>query len=169
MLHGMKYPSIPPIPGRRRSCTRFAAGLLLAALLSHSAPAALSLPAVLSDHALLQAGKPVAIWGWAAPGDEVSVSFTATAGADGRWGRELPPVADGAAGELEVRTKTEGPIKIADLLAGEVWLCGGQSRISTAGPERSTARSSRATPWKAKRSGSTSTTPKACACAATAA
>ena len=89
---------------------------------------------------MIQAGKPVAVWGWAAAGEEVSVSFAATngksdhvtakAGADGRWSAQLSAVPDGTAGEIEVRTKTEGPIKVADVLAGEVWLCGGQSNMS---------------------------------------
>ncbi len=56
---------------------------------------AIRLPAVISDHAIIQAGKPVAFWGWATPGDVVSVSFASTRGqtdrttaktaADGRW------------------------------------------------------------------------------------
>ena len=114
--------------------------LALVALISHPACAALRLPAVLSDHAMIQAGKPVAVWGWATPGDAVSITFaatdgktehiTATAAADGRWSGQLPAVPDGTAGELEVRTKTEGPLKVADILAGEVWLCSGQSNMS---------------------------------------
>jgi sialate O-acetylesterase len=114
--------------------------LSLATFLSCSAFGALRLPAIISDHALIQAGKPVAVWGWANPGDEVSIEFTsskgekeqitAKAGGDGRWSGQLPPVADGTAGDLEVRTATEGPIKVADILAGEVWLCGGQSNMS---------------------------------------
>ncbi len=117
-----------------------AAHFLLAALVSHSALGALRLPAVISDHAMIQAGKPVAVWGWATPGEEVSVNFvdvngktshiTATTGPDGRWSGQLPSMPDGTAGELEVRTKTEGPLKVADVLAGEVWLCSGQSNMS---------------------------------------
>ncbi len=115
--------------------------LCAAALLAAPcAQAALRLPAVISDHAMIQAAKPVAVWGWAAPGEEVTVTFIAkdgkTAGLaaitapDGKWSGQLPPVADGTAGSLEVRTKTEGPIKISDVLAGEIWLCGGQSNMS---------------------------------------
>ena len=114
--------------------------MLLAALVSHAAQGALRLPAVISDHAIIQAGKPVVVWGWATPGEEVLVSFaaangktehiTAATAVDGRWSGQLPPVPDGTAGNLEVRTKTEGPIKVADVLAGEVWLCSGQSNMS---------------------------------------
>ena len=118
---------------------RIVASLFLAALISYSAHGALRLPAVFSDHAMIQAGKPVTVWGWATPGDEVSVSvlstdvmelITAKTAADGRWSAQLSPVPDGTAGEIEVRTKTEGPIKVADVLAGEVWLCSGQSNMS---------------------------------------
>src|ERR1700685_4874437 len=50
------------------------------------------------DHAVLQCDKPVPIWGHAAPGEHVLVSFGgqavgATAGADGRWIIVLAPLA----------------------------------------------------------------------------
>ncbi len=42
------------------------------------------------DHAVLQQGMPVPVWGWTLPGAKVVVSFdqmsqTVTAGADGSW------------------------------------------------------------------------------------
>ncbi|MCE0496588.1 MAG: hypothetical protein LV481_01390 [Methylacidiphilales bacterium] len=37
--------------------------------------AELRLSALLSDHAMLQAGKPIAILGWAGPGAQVKVAF----------------------------------------------------------------------------------------------
>jgi sialate O-acetylesterase len=50
------------------------------------AGATVKLPAVLSDRMVLQQGSPVRIWGWADPGEAVTVSFlgqkaSATAGA----------------------------------------------------------------------------------------
>jgi sialate O-acetylesterase len=136
MIHRM---NIPPDSWFRSIRAQLGMPLLVA-LLSHSAHGALRLPAVISDHAMIQAGKPMVIWGWAAPRDEVSVSFiaangktehiTAKTAEDGRWSGKLPAVPDGTAGELEVRTKTEGPVKAADILAGEVWLCSGQSNMS---------------------------------------
>jgi sialate O-acetylesterase len=128
-----------PVSRFRSTSSQFGFAVVLA-LFSHSAHGALRLPAVISDHAMIQAGKPAAVWGWASPGDEVSVSFTATNGKtehitattapDGKWSGQLPPMPDGTAGEMEVRTKMEGPIKVADVLAGEVWLCSGQSNMS---------------------------------------
>jgi sialate O-acetylesterase len=89
---------------------------------------------------MIQAGKPSTIWGWAAPGDVVSIRFVESSGKaqsitaqtkpDGRWSAELSAVPDGTGGELEVSTNTEGPLKVADILAGEVWLCSGQSNMS---------------------------------------
>jgi sialate O-acetylesterase len=115
----------------------FAALLLTPPAVLHGA---LRLPAVISDHAIIQAGKPIAIWGCATPGDEVLVSFASTKGqteratartaADGCWSCKLPAVPDGTAGELEVRTKSDPAIKVVDILAGEVWLCSGQSNMS---------------------------------------
>jgi sialate O-acetylesterase len=135
-------PPVPRFPSFRSSRPWLAASLLfLFGLVAHSADAAsLRLPAVISDHAMIQAGKPATIWGWAAPGEAVSIRFvesngktqsvTAQTKPDGRWSAELSAVPDGTAGELEVSTKTEGPIKVADILAGEVWLCSGQSNMS---------------------------------------
>ena len=87
--------------------TNLIATILLVAstALCLSAHGALRLPAVISDHAMIQAGKPVTIWGWATAGEKVSASFIvadgkseralAKAGADGRWSAQLPAVVPG--------------------------------------------------------------------------
>ena len=51
---------------------------------------ALTLPHIFGDHMVLQSGQLVPVWGWAAPGEAVTVSFAgqkkqAVAAADGRW------------------------------------------------------------------------------------
>jgi len=140
MVHRMTFSSVSPVLWLRSTGGRVGASLLFAGLISFSAHGALRLPAVISDHAMIQAGKPVAVWGWAAPGEEVSIVFdakngpteriTAVTGADGRWNAQLRPKPDGTAGDLVVATKTESPIKVTDVLAGEVWLCSGQSNMS---------------------------------------
>ena len=43
------------------------------------AHAEIRLPAVISDHAVLQSGEPVAIWGWSSPEATVHVSFMGSA------------------------------------------------------------------------------------------
>jgi len=54
-----------------------------------------------TDHAILQRGMPVPVWGWTEPGTEVTVSFTeqtvtATADAKGKWILRLAPLAASA-------------------------------------------------------------------------
>ncbi len=106
-------------------------GLLLLTL----TPAyAISLPHIISDHMVLQRGKPVPIWGWAKQGEAITVTFagyrkqTTVPGADGRWEVWLDPLAASAEpAELTV-TGTE-TITVKDVLVGEVWLCSGQSNM----------------------------------------
>lgn len=100
----------------------------------------LSLGAPWSDHAVLQRGKPVPVWGQAAPGAAVSVSFaghrvTGQADGQGRWQLILPELAASSAGQTLVVTATmagqaEERFTLHDLLVGEVWLCSGQSNMA---------------------------------------
>ena len=95
------------------------------------ARAAPELDALFSDHAVLQCDKPVPVWGRAAPGEHVRVTFAgqalgATAGPDGRWIVVLSAMAaDGAGGELAV--SGGGDARARDVVVGEVWLCAGGS------------------------------------------
>src|ERR1700693_5342133 len=59
--------------------------------------AAVRLPSVISEHMVIQRNMPDAIWGWADPGEEVTVSFrnqqkSDTAGTDGKWHITLDPM-----------------------------------------------------------------------------
>ena len=107
--------------------------VVLMVLLVPTASAQLRLPLVLSDGAVLQRDRPVPIWGWAAPGAEVSVALggadaRATAGADGRWRVEMPPMPAGGAGTLTVTSGGERA-EARDLLVGDVWVLSGQSNM----------------------------------------
>jgi sialate O-acetylesterase len=91
------------------------------------------LPAIFSDHMVLQAGVAVPVWGWADPGEEVSVSVagqTKTTKADktGKWMVKLGKLKSGDAVTLTVKGKNS--ITIADVLVGEVWLGSGQSNMA---------------------------------------
>lgn len=91
------------------------------------------LPAVIDSHMVLQRDRPLPIWGWADPGEEVTVTLDAqkaTAKADdkGRWKVTLAPVqADGKAHTMTIAGKNK--IVLEDLLIGEVWLGSGQSNM----------------------------------------
>ncbi|HOX08297.1 MAG TPA: sialate O-acetylesterase [Planctomycetota bacterium] len=105
---------------------------------------ALKLASLFSEHMVLQQGVAVPVWGWASPGEEVTVTFTpgagsgdakqsisAKAGADGRWQAALKPLkASSAPGRLAVRAEGGGgECAVGDVLVGEVWLASGQSNM----------------------------------------
>lgn len=83
--------------------------------------------------AIFQADRPVVVSGYADPGAAVSIRFgnhraETVATADGKWACSFPPFPAGARAELAVRSGNEGA-DAADLLAGDVWLCSGQSNM----------------------------------------
>ena len=91
------------------------------------------LPAIFSDHMVLQAGTQVPVWGWAAAGEEVTVAIAGqtkkvTAGQDGKWLVKLAALTAGAPVTLTV--KGQNIITINDVLIGDVWLCSGQSNMA---------------------------------------
>ncbi|HHM13062.1 MAG TPA: sialate O-acetylesterase, partial [Planctomycetaceae bacterium] len=97
-----------------------------------SAWAELKLPAIFSDHMVLQREKPIPVWGWDNPGTEVTVtlgdqSVKARADAQGRWKATLP--ARAAGGPLELTVKGTSEKAFRDVLIGEVWICSGQSNM----------------------------------------
>ncbi|MCK6488009.1 MAG: sialate O-acetylesterase [Planctomycetes bacterium] len=111
--------------------------LLLAAasavLLAPAASAAVSMPSFFSDRMVLQRERPIAVWGWGAPGEAVEVQLgeqpavKATTAADGTWKLSLPATPAGGPHVLVVKGSNE--IRINDVLVGEVWLCSGQSNM----------------------------------------
>lgn len=99
-----------------------------------SATAAPLLASVFTDHAVLQRGRPIRVWGIAEPGGAVAIDLSgqaaqARADAQGRWSAELPArPADGIPLALTVRSG--GAVQtVSDLLMGDVWLCSGQSNM----------------------------------------
>ncbi len=106
--------------------------VLLAAPLAVRAEVAL--PAIFSDHMVLQADVRVPVWGTAAPGEQVAVTFagqtvSAAAGADGRWLVALTGLKAAAAPQT-LTVKGTNTIEIRDVLVGEVWLGSGQSNMA---------------------------------------
>ncbi len=97
----------------------------------------LDLPSVLSDNMVLQRDVPVRVWGWAPPGEEVTVGFagdtaTATAGQDCTWQVELPAVpANDEPAALSV-SAAGASLEVSNVLVGDVWLCSGQSNMAFA-------------------------------------
>ena len=107
--------------------------VLLTLVLVSAVSADVKLPAVFSDNMVLQQGKPVPVWGWAAPGEQVTVAFagqtaTATAAADGKWMTKLTALK--ASADPQVLTVTgKNTLTVKNILVGEVWLASGQSNM----------------------------------------
>jgi sialate O-acetylesterase len=83
------------------------------------------------DHAVLQQGREVPVWGTAAEGERVAVEIAGrraeTTARDGRWLVRLPELPVGGPYTLTIRgTNT---VVLQDVLVGEVWICGGQSNM----------------------------------------
>ena len=120
-----------------RRCLRIsrALGCTLAAFLAGfgvPAQADVKLPAIFSDHMVLQRDQKDRVWGWADPGEEVTVAIkdqskTAKAGPDGKWEVTLDPVPTG--GPYTLTVKGKNTLTLSDVLAGEVWICSGQSNM----------------------------------------
>ena len=113
-------------------CTYLVCSLLAIAALSSTARADIRLPAVVGDHMVLQRDLPLPIWGWADPGEAVTVTLgdakaSATADAEGKWRVTLPAMKAGKA--LEMTLVGKNTIKLTDILMGEVWLGSGQSNM----------------------------------------
>ena len=100
------------------------------------------LPTLFADHMVLQRNQTLPIWGWAEPGEKVSVEFvpgpggankpqkkSGAAGADGKWAVELDALKACATPAAIRVTSPSGKVEIADVLVGDVWLCGGQSNM----------------------------------------
>lgn len=104
-----------------------------------SARAEVKLPAIFSEHMVLQADAAVAVWGWADAGEEVTVAFagqskTAKTAADGKWMLKLDAMrASSESREMIVGSANQKSeiriLKLADVLVGEVWLASGQSNM----------------------------------------
>lgn len=111
--------------------------LLLFILSTAIAQAAVKLPAIISDHMVLQADTAAAVWGWADAGEEVTVSIagqtkTAKAAADGAWSVKLDPLKIGETHTMTVKGAgaDAAAITVKDVLVGEVWLGSGQSNMA---------------------------------------
>ncbi len=113
--------------------TGWLTALMLAAF---SARATVELASPFTSHMVLQRDLKVPVWGWAEPGERVTVAFagqeaTTTAGTDGHWRVDLAPLtASAESRNLTVTgSQTAQPIQLEDVLVGEVWLAAGQSNM----------------------------------------
>ncbi len=91
------------------------------------------LPKILGNNMVLQRDVPVPIWGTAAIGEKVVVSFanqtkTVLTDQSGQWKIVLDPIPASAQPQTLTISGTN-TIKLNNILVGEVWLCSGQSNM----------------------------------------
>lgn len=93
------------------------------------------LPAVISNNMVLQQKTEVPIWGWAEPDEQVSIkgswqlsAVSTKTGREGKWMVKIGTPKAG--GPFEITIQAKNKIVLRDVLAGEVWICSGQSNMA---------------------------------------
>lgn len=90
------------------------------------------LPRLVSDGMVLQRGASIKIWGWAGPGENITVQFdgekvSTVTGDDREWSVLLKP--HKAGGPYVMHIDGINHIMLKNILVGDVWLCSGQSNM----------------------------------------
>jgi sialate O-acetylesterase len=103
---------------------------LILGSLARSSAAEPKLAALFSDHMVLQRDCAVPVWGWADAGATVTVEFagqtkSTVSDANGKWSVPLKAMP----ASTEPRVLKVNHTEIADVLVGDVWVCGGQSNM----------------------------------------
>ena len=118
---------------------RFMKKLSLIAVLmavTASVHADVSLNGIFADHMVLQRDIPVSVYGRAAPGEKVSVSFagqskSAIADKDGGWTVKLDAMKV-AKKSSTMTVVGKNKLTFTDIVVGDVWVCSGQSNMDFA-------------------------------------
>src|SRR6476620_8256520 len=116
---------------------RFLRSLMVAFLIASSSCSLYSqikLPAIISDNMILQQNSKAALWGWASPGEKITITSS--------WNKKTVSVVADASGKwmtYVATSKAGGPytlifggsnsIEVKNILLGEVWLASGQSNM----------------------------------------
>ncbi len=92
------------------------------------------LPAIISNHMVLQQNSEVKIWGWSEPGEKIKITtgwdtttYNAKGSHDAKW--ILTVKTPAAGGPYTLTINGNNKIIIEDILIGEVWVCSGQSNM----------------------------------------
>ena len=111
---------------------------ILVAMTMVSIPAAadVRLPRIFGNHMVLQRGVKLPVWGWADAGEELTLTLKGrnlnitvgtTADGGGKWRLELPVLKAG--GPYVMTVTGNNAVTFNNVMAGEVWLCSGQSNM----------------------------------------
>lgn len=97
------------------------------------AHAAVSVPSFFSENMVLQRDVPIPLWGWAKPGEKISIicgdqKLSTVASPEGRWRVTLEPLKTGGPYTLVISGDDPNEsLMFTQVLAGEVWIVSGQS------------------------------------------
>lgn len=109
--------------------------LLLWLLATSGSHAAIRLPAVFSDHMVLQRNSELNFWGWGTPGETIAIvpewlqgdTIRTRVGNMGKWSARIP--SGEAGGPYKILFSGSSQVVLSDVMLGEVWLCSGQSNM----------------------------------------
>ena len=101
-------------------------------LSANDCPGQIRLASLFGDNMVIQRDCPVPMWGWADPGQDIRITcaercWQTKAGKDGRWMTKIGPFEAG--GPYELTIQGQNSLALENVLAGEVWLCSGQSNM----------------------------------------
>lgn len=114
------------------------AAVLLIYLLALSLPAAAAVrvPSIFGSEMVFQRNQVAPVWGWAEPGEQVTVEFASqlvhtTADTDGSWKVALAPLETSFEGRtLTIRgDRSDQRLRFDNILVGEIWILAGQSNM----------------------------------------
>jgi len=115
------------------SCKIIVAFVILA--LVRSAAGEVKVCPIFGDNMVIQQDANIPVWGWADNDEKITISVSwskaavsTIAGKDGRWTVKLRSPKAGGPYELKIQGSNELVFK--NVMAGEVWVCGGQSNMS---------------------------------------
>jgi len=97
--------------------------------------AEIRLPAVFTNHMVLQRNSEVTLWGWGTPSEHISIMPEWLNGDTikthvtnmGRWSARIRTVEAG--GPYKIQINGSSQVTLSDVMLGEVWLCSGQSNM----------------------------------------
>ena len=100
---------------------------------AESLKADVKMSTLFGDHMVLQQDSKLPVWGWADPGETVTVTLgkstaKAVAGADGKWRVNLPQI-PASSTPLTLMVAGKNTLQFEDVLVGDVWICSGQSNM----------------------------------------
>lgn len=120
-----------PCPNSRRFVATTLPFVILGLVVAGVARADVVPASLFCEHAVLQQGRPIPVWGSAEENEKVTVTLggqsASTIAHDGKWTVQLEALPAGGPHVLTINGKNR--IEIRDVLIGEVWICSGQSNM----------------------------------------